>query len=143
MGVVLTNPREPITLGQAFTTGVTTTFDYIRETLALPVRVAQGQVTAEEGRLSGYYGMFRIYQWLLNPLYFFMVISISLGILNLLPIPPLDGSRILVTLLEVLFRRRVPENLENVINVVGFALLIILLIYVNVQDVLNPIQLPK
>jgi regulator of sigma E protease len=143
MGVVLTNPREPITLGQAFTTGISATYDNIRQILTLPVRIAQGKVTGEDARVHGYFGMFQFYRWLLNPLLFFMLISISLGVINLLPIPPLDGSRILVTLIEVLFRRRVPENFENAINLIGFALLVILLIYINAQDFIHPIQLPK
>jgi hypothetical protein len=38
--------------------------------------------------------------------------------------------------------RRIPARFENAIHAVGFALLLILLIYVNVQDFINPIQLP-
>jgi regulator of sigma E protease len=44
---------------------------------------------------------------------------------------------------ELLFRRRVPAKYENLVHMVGFALLILLLIYVNVQDFVNPVQLPK
>jgi regulator of sigma E protease len=143
MGVLLTNPRVPITVSQAFGTGITETYSYIRETLTLPVRMAQGQISSGEGRMVGYLGMFQIYRWLYNPLYFFMVISISLGIFNLLPIPALDGGRIVMTLPEILFHRRVPENFENALNLICFTLLIVLLIYVNLQDVINPISLPK
>ena len=87
--------------------------------------------------------MYDIYQQLASPLSFFMVISISLGVMNLLPIPALDGGRIALTLPEIIIRRRIPPEYENMIHFVGFALLILLLIYINVQDFLNPIQLPK
>ena len=44
---------------------------------------------------------------------------------------------------EILFRRRIPQKYENAINLIGFAILLMVLIYVNVQDFINPIQLPK
>jgi regulator of sigma E protease len=143
IGIGMTNPTEPITISQALTTGVSVTFDNIRQILTLPVRAVQGQTAPQEGRLVGYKGMFTIYQQIINPLWFFMAISISLGVINLLPFPSLDGGRILMTLPEILFHRRIPTRFENAINLVGFAFLIILLIYVNVQDFINPIQLPK
>jgi regulator of sigma E protease len=86
--------------------------------------------------------MFDIYQRIQSPWYFFMMISMSLGFMNLLPIPALDGGRILLTLPEILIRRRVPTQFENALHFIGFALLLLLLIYINVQDFLNPIQLP-
>jgi regulator of sigma E protease len=107
------------------------------------VRLIQGQASPQEGRLVGYKGMFDIYQRIQSPLWFFMMISISLGIMNLLPIPALDGGRILLVLPEILIRRRVPSKFENMIHMVGFAVLLLLLIYINLQDFINPIQLPK
>jgi regulator of sigma E protease len=86
--------------------------------------------------------MFVIYRELQSPLLFFMAISISLGVINLLPIPALDGGRILLILPELLLRRRVPPQLENTIHLVGFAVLLVLLIYINVQDFINPLQYP-
>ncbi len=86
--------------------------------------------------------MFDVYQEIQNPLWFFMIITMSLGIFNLLPIPALDGGRILLTLPEIIIRRRIPPKFENMIHFVGFALLLLLLIYINLQDFINPIQLP-
>jgi regulator of sigma E protease len=107
------------------------------------VNIVQGKVSPQEGRPVGYKGMYDIYQQIQNRLWFFMVISMSLGIFNLFPIPALDGGRILFTLPEILFRRRVPPKYENAIHLIGFTVLIILLIYINLQDFINPIQLPK
>jgi regulator of sigma E protease len=106
------------------------------------MRIAQGEVSPEEGRPLGYKGMFDVYQQIPNPLWFFMIISMSLGIFNLLPIPALDGGRILLTLPEILIKRRIPPQYENMIHLVGFAMLLILLIYINLQDFLNPVQIP-
>lgn len=142
MGVGLTNPTRPIGLGTAFSRGIVASYENVRGILLLPMRIFSGDTQPGEARLVGYKGMFDIYQELRNPLWFFMAISISLGIMNLLPIPALDGGRILLTLPEILVRRRIPPQYENYIHAAGFALLLLLIIYINLQDFLNPIQLP-
>lgn len=142
LGVGLDNPTRPIGFATAINRGTTAAFENARGILLLPVRMIRGEAQPQEGRLVGYKGMFDIYQRIQSPLWFFMAISISLGIMNLLPIPALDGGRILLTLPEILIRKRVPTQYENVIHLVGFAMLILLLIYINVQDFVNPIQLP-
>ena len=111
---------------------------------SLPYRCASTRVRSaqKKRRPLGYKGMFDIYQAINNPLLFFMIITMSLGIINLLPIPALDGGRILLTLPEILIKRRIPPHYENMIHLVGFAMLLILLIYINLQDFINPVQIP-
>ena len=70
------------------------------------------------------------------------IISVALGFTNLLPIPALDGGRILLLLPELIFRKRIPVQYETMINLAGFVLLILLLVFVTAQDILNPIQIP-
>jgi len=142
IGVGITNPTTPVSIGTAAIRGIGATFEQIRALFLLPMRLLQGQASPEEGRLLGYKGMFDIFRYLQSPLWFFMAISISLGILNLFPIPALDGGRIVLTLPEIFFKKRIPAQYENMIHMVGFTLLLFLLIYINVQDFLNPIQLP-
>jgi regulator of sigma E protease len=77
-----------------------------------------------------------------NTLAFFASISVSLGILNLLPVPALDGGRILFTLPEIIFRRRIPPAYENAVNLIGLALLLMLIVYINIQDFINPLVIP-
>ena len=142
LGVILDNPTRPVSLVTASYRGAYVAYQNVQAILLLPVRMLRGQVTPQEGRLVGYKGMFDIYQRIQSPLFFFMMISISLGIMNLLPLPALDGGRIAMTLPEIIIRRRVPMKYENAIHLVGFALLLLLLIYINVQDFINPIKLP-
>jgi regulator of sigma E protease len=142
LGVGLDNPTRPVSLLTASYRGAYAAYENVHAILLLPVRMVRGQITPQEGRLVGYKGMFDIYQRIQSPLWFFMMISISLGIMNLLPLPALDGGRIVMTLPEILFHRRVPMKYENAIHVVGFALLLLLLIYINAQDFINPIKLP-
>ncbi len=143
IGVLLGNPTQPIGFGIAISRGFTSAIDYGRAILQLPVNLVRGQSPPGEGRgFVGYKGMFDIYQQIRNPLYFFMAVSFSLGILNLFPIPALDGGRILLTMPEILLRRRIPPRYENMIHLIGFAVLLILLIYINIQDFVNPIKFP-
>lgn len=142
IGITMETIVKPTSWGKAIPRGVDTAYEYTRNVLTLPMRIAQGEVSPEEGRPLGYKGMFDVYQQIPNPLWFFMIISMSLGIFNLLPIPALDGGRILLTLPEILIKRRIPPQYENMIHLVGFAMLLILLIYINLQDFLNPVQIP-
>jgi regulator of sigma E protease len=69
-------------------------------------------------------------------------ITLALGITNLLPIPALDGGRILFTLPELLTGKRIPQEWENAVNTVSFLLLILLMVVVTVLDFTNPIVFP-
>jgi len=62
-------------------------------------------------------------------------ISVNLGVMNLLPIPALDGGRILFLLIEKIRGKKMNPELEGTINFVFFALLIILMFIVTVSDV--------
>ncbi|MCL2009063.1 MAG: RIP metalloprotease RseP [Synergistaceae bacterium] len=68
---------------------------------------------------------------------FLALISLNLGLLNLLPFPALDGGRIIFVLLEMVLRRRLPEKVENWIHTAGFVLLISLMIFVTWKDIYN------
>ncbi len=142
IGIAMGYDTQPTTITKAIPRGFVVAVDYTKNVLSLPVRIAQGDVSPEQGRPLGYKGMFDVYQEIQNPLWFFMVISLSLGIFNLFPIPALDGGRILLVLPEILIRRRVPQKFENTLHLVGFTVLIILLIYINIQDFINPVQIP-
>lgn len=66
---------------------------------------------------------------------FAALISLNLAIINILPFPALDGGRILFVMLEVIFRRRVPAQIERATHMTGFALLIALLIFITFKDI--------
>ena len=68
-------------------------------------------------------------------IYLMALISLSLGITNLLPFPALDGGKIFILLIEAIRRKPMKENTEILIQMVGFSLLILLSIYISVMDV--------
>ena len=143
IGVILDNETQPVGLVTAVTDGSEEFSRIVHALVTLPVQMVRGEVSAEEGRLVGYRGMFEIYRQIPSRLWFFMMISISLGILNLLPIPALDGGRIALILPEIFLRRRIPAQYENMIHLVGFIVLIALMIWINIQDWINPLKLPQ
>lgn len=66
---------------------------------------------------------------------FTALISINLVIINLLPLPALDGGRLLFVGMEAVTRKRVPEIIFNGLNTAGFALLILFMILISIKDV--------
>lgn len=66
---------------------------------------------------------------------FLALLSINLGIVNLLPIPALDGGKLLLNLIELIIRRPIPKRAENVVTLIGVAFLVILMILVTWNDI--------
>jgi len=71
----------------------------------------------------------------LNMINFAILLSANLGVMNLLPFPALDGGRTVLLLVEAIFKKIFPKNVEAAINLIGFVLLIGLMIVVMFQDV--------
>ena len=70
-------------------------------------------------------------------IYIIGLISLSLGITNLLPFPPLDGGKIIIVLVEAIRKKPLKENIDAAIQMMGFILLIGLSIYVTYNDILR------
>jgi len=73
-------------------------------------------------------------------LYFTALISVNLAVINLIPIPALDGGRILFTLIEVITGGKKWPRLENAVNLIGFGALILLMIVITYHDILKLIS---
>ncbi|HXF85281.1 MAG TPA: M50 family metallopeptidase [Anaerolineales bacterium] len=163
IGVGLGVPfKRPESWTQTTTLGIATTFYSARSLIALPAQILRGTLAPEQGRLIGLKGIYDImsqsvsrdveasanpasssnpYDKPIRTLNLLASLSISLGIFNLLPFPALDGGRILFVLPELIFRRRVPHQVENLIHGLGMALLLALMIYINIMDFINPVTI--
>lgn len=64
-------------------------------------------------------------------------ITINLGVFNLLPLPALDGGKLLFLAIEAIFRRPVPPKYENYVHTAGMVLLVGLMLFVTFNDVLK------
>ncbi len=65
------------------------------------------------------------------------VLSVNLGLINLLPIPALDGSRIIFLLVEILRGKPVDPEKEGIIHLIGFGILISLMLFITYKDILS------
>lgn len=74
---------------------------------------------------------------LMSLLYFLGYISVNLGVFNLLPIPALDGSKLVSSIYEMITGKRVNKKLEEKVTIVGFVLLIGLIILISIKDIIS------
>lgn len=72
-----------------------------------------------------------------NYFYVLAVISVSLGVTNLLPIPALDGGKIVLLIVEAIRRKKITLETEAKITLIGFSLLIALSLYITYHDVIR------
>ena len=87
----------------------------------------------------GIFGMVKTYigAGLLAILSFTALLSVNIGVMNLLPIPALDGGRLVFLLYELVTRKKPSRKVENIINNIFFILLIILFIFVTYNDIIR------
>lgn len=65
------------------------------------------------------------------------LLTVNLGIMNLLPIPALDGCKLLIIIVEAITRKRLPPEKEGIIQIIGFVLLILLMLFATYNDVVR------
>lgn len=68
---------------------------------------------------------------------FTALISVNLAVINLLPFPALDGGRLLFLLIEKIKGSRIKPEIANVVNMVGFGLLMILMVFITYHDIIK------
>ncbi len=76
------------------------------------------------------------YSWL-NVLNLIALLTINLGIFNLLPIPALDGGRIFFVLIELVRRKPIPPDKEGVVHGIGLMLLLLLILFISFKDIMR------
>jgi regulator of sigma E protease len=128
--------------------------------LSLPGRLIAGTASPQEAQIGGPRTIWNLFQAAVasdvqsrqpdetgqtQPTYYTLLViislSVSIGTLNLVPIPALDGGRILFLLPELLFHRPIPAKFQAAINGVAFLLLLILLAFFYIKDFIQPITI--
>ncbi len=131
------NPIEALRLG----------FLWANKLLKLMVEFIQRLFTGREsaGQIVGPVGIVSLMSeaskaGLKTSLVLIAIITLNLGIFNLIPLPALDGGRMVFALVEMLLRRRVPPKVESYIHALGFFLLMFLMLYITLMDVLRLVR---
>ncbi|MCL4366499.1 M50 family metallopeptidase [Patescibacteria group bacterium] len=139
--------RQYSTVSQKLFSGITYSFDLIKLTFAgfgtLGRDLFYGNFGQVSKSVSGPVGMAAITNDILSvgaaavlPYAWFVgIISLTLAIFNVLPIPALDGGRLLFLLIEAVTRKRVKEDIEKLIHQIGFVVLIALALLVTFSDI--------
>ncbi len=70
-----------------------------------------------------------------NILFVMILITVNLGIVNMLPFPALDGGRFLFLLIEWIFRKPIPRRVEQIVNSTGLGLLLLFMLIISVKDI--------
>lgn len=112
---------------------------------AIAIFMSLGQLISGKvgiNQMSGIVGIVSIVgsaakQNMLNLITYYIMLSANLGIFNLLPIPPLDGSKILFCLYEAIFKKRIPSKIEENITLIFVALFILLMIVITFSDIIK------
>jgi len=131
--------------------------DQVNALLLLPAKLLRGTLAPGEGRFIGMKGIYDIFNIYVSAdvesraasgaptfatLYLIASLTITIGLFNLFPFPALDGGRIIFAIPEIIIRRRVPPQFENAVHAAGMLILILLMLYINVMDFVNPVVMP-
>ena len=135
--------EQPDSVGMHLGMAVRTSVSYARMVWASLGMLVSGQVGVDQ--LSGPVGVTEVMattaQYSLRSFFQLVAfISINLGVMNLLPLPALDGGRLLFLLVEAVRRKPVPPKYEGYIHAAGLVLLLALRVYVTGQDILRIIM---
>lgn len=136
----LTFAEQPDSIGMHIKMAVRTSLNYARLVWVSLGMLVSGQVGVDQ--LSGPVGVASVMAStasysIMAFLQLVAFISINLGVMNLLPLPALDGGRLVFLIIEGIRRKPVPAKYEGYIHAAGLLLLLALMVYVTGQDILR------
>jgi regulator of sigma E protease len=139
-------------LPDALASGAVDTLETIVNVIRAPIMILTGEIRGEEARPLGIVGISQVGGEFIEEsvelktpapaLTYAAIISIALGVTNLLPLPALDGGRIIFTLIEMIRGKRMDPAREGMIHFIGLMALMALMILILIADIVDPIQFP-
>lgn len=154
LGVTIANlptKTEPVSypVHQALIQGIQRVGDTVGFTVAVPVMIVRGLIPAEAARPVGPVGIYQVTGqaaeestatgWWFPLLYTSAALSVGLGVANMLPIPGLDGGRLVFVLVEAIRGRRISPQRESLIHMLGIAFLLTLVLVISYYDLTAPL----
>jgi len=137
---ISTSLKKPQKVGifRAFLEANRSVYNMCKDTL-----VILGQMIAGHRNMDGLGGPIKIAKYsaqsfsggFITVIYFMALISANLGLMNLLPIPVLDGGHLLFFLIEMIIRRPIPEKIQDKLLQGGFAILIGIMVFATFNDI--------
>jgi regulator of sigma E protease len=146
LGIQIGEPMRPATIGETLWSGIETTGQIIWLTFALPVMLLTQGTSVSELGFMGPVGIAATTgdvvrsalatDTLLPVIWFTGLLSVAIGITNLLPIPGLDGGRLIFVLVEAIRGKRVEPAQEGLIHLLGIGVLLFLVGIVTIREVM-------
>ena len=138
--VYLIVAKGEVGLGRIFQISCRESFRMIREIFSFLAGIFTGKSSMDD--VSGVVGIVAVVAdaanyGLINVVYLIAILSVNLSVMNMLPIPGLDGGRIFVTFIRVITRGKLSQKTENAINAAGMILLLALIIFIAVKDIIK------
>ena len=138
IGINTASKRTPISMGKAFVRSGEETIRLSTAIFGFVKRLVVGQESTKQ--LAGPVGIFQMVgqsaeRGFSHVIWFMAMLSINLGVLNLLPIPMLDGGHLLILSIETIARRDLSSRHKERLQQVGFMFLLFLIIYVTFNDI--------
>lgn len=131
--------REKVSIVKSFSLGLSQTYQVFKMTISGFVQMFRESSTEDIGgpiMIASIIGQ-AARVGILNVLNWTAIISINLGIINLLPFPALDGGRILFIIIEMIRGKAVDPRKESFVHMIGFALLMILMLFIIYNDLMR------
>lgn len=134
----------------AIARGLADTVRYVGLTFYVPIAIFQQVLPLEAARPTGPVGIYQqtgsaveaaiSLNWWFPVLWWMAILSTALAVTNLLPLPALDGGRILFIIIEAIRGKRVAPEKEGAIHFIGLAVLLTLMLVISYYDISSPIQ---
>jgi regulator of sigma E protease len=143
----------PLSVGDAARYALTRTNETLGLVLGAPIQLIAGRLKPEEARPASIVGISQMGAAVIQQssdrgqlypiLSFAAVISIAIGITQILPIPGLDGGRIIFVIFELLRGKPINQEREGMVHLIGLIVLLGLMAVFVVNDIVNPLVLPR
>ena len=141
IGILLDTSKQTLPLGQSLKEGFSYSISLIKELLSFLFRlVTRGEGINDVAGPVGSIGIIANSAQTQDFSYFLTLvafISMNLGVFNLLPVPPLDGSKLILFGVEAVRRKPLSVEKEGMIQMIGFALFIVLAIVLTYKDIVR------
>lgn len=143
---VVPGEKETFSLGIASTEVVNTNLKYAICNMSSDVsRIIGSYIDLFKGKvgindMSGIVGIGEVVSktsGIISFLNLMAIISLAVGVANIMPFPPLDGGKVIIVLVETITKKKISEKVETIISYIGFVLLILLTIFVTYKDIIR------
>ncbi|MBU3189251.1 RIP metalloprotease RseP [Clostridium bowmanii] len=135
--------QKKMNFGEVVSYGFNQTFDTTKQIFAFLGNLVHGQVSANDvgGPISIIRVSTRVAQaGLTNLMMLTAMLSVQLGILNVIPFPALDGGWIFILLFEIISGKKLDDKKVGFVNYIGFMLLMALMVFVVLKDIVSPMK---